>query len=190
MDFDLEDLTTLEQTFHDKGYTDGYDHGRIHGLIEGRALGVERGYEIWEEVAFYRGFALLWQAVALAGPDGKESRTTRHAANLLDMISHYPQQNPSHLSSSTIGQATVSPLDMTKIRSKYRALCATLGTTPRMGNASIPTAPTALVAPANEATAGIQLTYEEEEVHPEFRSNSKPVNSIWRVDRRTPDQDF
>lgn len=80
MDFDLEDLVHVEQTyvsedlenpaysqlsyrFYDEGYQDGYAHGRIHGLIEGRALGREKGFEMWEELGFYEGFALMWGAI-------------------------------------------------------------------------------------------------------------------------------
>lgn len=39
-------------------------HGRTHGLIEGRALGREKGYELWEEIGFYEGFAKFWEAVS------------------------------------------------------------------------------------------------------------------------------
>ena len=37
------------------------EHGRVHGLIEGRALGKEKGFEMWEEVGFYLGFATTWR---------------------------------------------------------------------------------------------------------------------------------
>jgi Essential protein Yae1, N terminal len=78
-EFDLEDLLHVEQRLHppftafpcskgfssffDAGYTDGHAHGRIHGLIEGRAIGREEGYQLWEEIAFYEGFAKLWEGV-------------------------------------------------------------------------------------------------------------------------------
>lgn len=35
----------------------------MHGAIEGRAMGREKGYEIWEELGFYEGFAQTWKAV-------------------------------------------------------------------------------------------------------------------------------
>ena len=50
-------------SFYDSGYQDGFAHGRIHGLIEGRALGRENGFEMWEEIGFYEGFALTWRAI-------------------------------------------------------------------------------------------------------------------------------
>ncbi len=80
MDFDLESLVNVEQSygplhyhlhglifircrFYDEGYKDGFAHGRIHGLIEGRALGREKGFEMWEELGFYEGFALMWKSI-------------------------------------------------------------------------------------------------------------------------------
>jgi hypothetical protein len=32
-------------------------------LIEGRALGREKGFEMWEELGYYKGFALTWRAI-------------------------------------------------------------------------------------------------------------------------------
>jgi len=62
--FDLEELIHVEETFYKAGYEDGYAHGRQHGLIEGRALGAEKGFELWEELGFYEGTARLWTAAA------------------------------------------------------------------------------------------------------------------------------
>jgi predicted transposase YdaD len=56
-------LLVFKHRFYDEGYRDGFSHGRIHGLIEGRALGGEKGFEIWEELGFYEGFAKTWRAV-------------------------------------------------------------------------------------------------------------------------------
>jgi hypothetical protein len=32
-------------------------------LIEGRALGREKGFEMWEELGFYEGFTRVWMGV-------------------------------------------------------------------------------------------------------------------------------
>ncbi|KAK0479683.1 hypothetical protein IW261DRAFT_1551401 [Armillaria novae-zelandiae] len=93
MDFDLESLVNVEQTFYDSGYQDGFEHGRIHGLIEGRALGREKGFEMWEELGFYEGFAKTWRAVYVK--QGKDdSRALNHIRHLLDLISQFPKENP------------------------------------------------------------------------------------------------
>ncbi|KAK7023835.1 DUF1715-domain-containing protein [Favolaschia claudopus] len=130
--FDLEALVDLEQTFYDAGYTDGVAHGRIHGLIEGRALGREKGFEMWEELAFYEGFARTWQAVYTAqGRD--DDRAAHHIRHLLDLISQFPRVNPSTADSA-------SELDILKlsrqIQSRYKALCSTLGLKPGLIRAS------------------------------------------------------
>lgn len=85
----LEDTTNLESKylpaptpyiaadvviyrFYAKGYDSGHAHGQLHGLFEGRALGSEKGFEIWEEVGHYEGWAFLW--VDLLITEGKEGR--------------------------------------------------------------------------------------------------------------------
>jgi len=149
MELTFEDLTDLEQVFYRQGHQDGYEHGRVHGLIEGRALGVQKGFEIWEQVAFYGAFARSWLILACRDPDvlgeEKQSRIVRHATQLLDLVSTYPLFNPSH-GKSVLGEAeapTVIPtesqedpvsssLDISAIGSKYKVLCATIGCKPRL----------------------------------------------------------
>jgi len=135
MDFDLESLVNVEQTFYEDGLKDGFAHGRIHGLIEGRALGREKGFEMWEELGFYEGFALTWQAVHMQR-GGHDDRSAHNIKHLLELLAQFPRVNPS------AGDA--SDLDIPKlfrqIRSRYKALCATLGVRPtlRAGESSPP----------------------------------------------------
>ncbi|TFK51347.1 hypothetical protein OE88DRAFT_1659290 [Heliocybe sulcata] len=107
--------------FYDNGYKDGFAHGRIHGLIEGRALGREKGFEMWEELGFYEGVAAMWKAI-YARQGRQDDRGFHHALQLLELISQFPRTNPS---------AESSDVDIPKlfrqIRSRYKALCATLG---------------------------------------------------------------
>ncbi|KAK7464151.1 peroxisomal copper amine oxidase [Stygiomarasmius scandens] len=132
MDFDLEDLVHLEQAFYDSGYKDGFDHGRIHGLIEGRALGREKGFEMWEEIGFYEGFALMWRSV-LVREGRTEDRAYNHTKHLLDLISQFPRINPSTVSSSLPREAEADiPKLFRQIRSRYKALCSTLGVRPSL----------------------------------------------------------
>ncbi|KIO23124.1 hypothetical protein M407DRAFT_244894 [Tulasnella calospora MUT 4182] len=192
MNSPLDDLSNLEQSFYNSGYEDGFSHGRVHGLIEGRALGKEKGFGIWEEVGFYRGFALFWAAVIKSGHpvDEKRSRALRHASQLLEIISTYPRQNPSHLIQSSHSQgdsiqseSQVSPLDLTKIRSKYRLLCASLNVSPRPSNSSSSAATTAAISQVSSGSnePELQMAYEEDQ-HPRFRSTGQSVNPIWRLD--------
>ncbi|KAJ3770297.1 hypothetical protein FB446DRAFT_744758 [Lentinula raphanica] len=161
-DFDLESLVNLEQSFYDSGYSDGFAHGRIHGLIEGRALGREKGFEMWEELGFYEGFALMWQAVYV--DQGKENdRAFNHIKHLLELISQFPRVNPSSSDSS-------SNLDIPKlfrqIRSRYKALCSSLG-----------------VRPSLRAYSDTQTSEQSLEDELDETIDPKPKNSVWNIDR-------
>jgi len=125
----LNTIQLTRKSFYEDGYKDGFVHGRIHGLIEGRALGREKGYEMFEELGFYEGFALTWKKIY--EKIGKsEDRSMNQIKHLLDLISQFPRVNPSSLVSSS----EVEELDIQKlfrqIRSRYKALCATLGVRP------------------------------------------------------------
>ncbi|KAI8977756.1 DUF1715-domain-containing protein [Trametes punicea] len=128
MDFDLEELVNIEQTFYEEGYKDGFAHGRIHGLIEGRALGREKGFEMWEELGFYQGFAMMWKAI-VEGQAGQDERTITHIRHLLELIAQFPRENPS----ATGGPSELDiPKLFRQIRSRYKLLCATLGVRPTL----------------------------------------------------------
>ena len=62
-----------QHRFYSIGYEDGYKHGRLHGLIDGRALGAEKGFELWEELGFYEGSARLWTAIAAIDASGTDT---------------------------------------------------------------------------------------------------------------------
>ncbi|TFK40822.1 DUF1715-domain-containing protein [Crucibulum laeve] len=127
-DFDLESLIHVEQNFYDSGYTDGFDHGRIHGLIEGRALGREKGFEMWEELGFYEGFALTWKGIfAMQGRE--DDRASNHIRHLLELIAQFPRVN---LSASDTSSELDIPKLFRQIRSRYKALCSTLGVRPSL----------------------------------------------------------
>jgi len=150
--FDLEELVHLEQTFYDAGYTDGFAHGRTHGLIEGRALGCEKGFEIWEEIGFYEGFARTCQAIhdAQRGYQRQDQRTMHHITHLLDLVRQFPTVNPSASASPPASSShschgvtgtppeskTETEVDLSmlqrQIRSRYKALCASLGVRPTL----------------------------------------------------------
>ncbi|KAF8578616.1 DUF1715-domain-containing protein [Ramaria rubella] len=133
----LEDLLHVEQTFFNTGYTDGYVHGRMHGLIEGRALGQGKGYELWEEIGFYEGFAKVWEAsfrLTKSITTATESRTENHLRHLLDLVSRFPRINPSTQSQSdNVEDVQMDVIALLrKIRARYKTLCAILGVKPRL----------------------------------------------------------
>ncbi|CAE6533702.1 hypothetical protein RSOLAG22IIIB_06328 [Rhizoctonia solani] len=130
MDFDLGDLANLEESFYNTGHEDGFQHGRIHGLIEGRALGREKGFEMWEELGFYEGFAGIWRRVAAKPGSSIDDRAIHHAEQLLSLISQFPMTNPP-VAPQAEPQVDIVRL-YAQIRSRYKALCSTLGIRPRL----------------------------------------------------------
>jgi len=132
MDVDIESLVHLEQSFYDEGFQDGYAHGRIHGSIEGRALGQEKGYEMFEELGFYEGFALTWKNIC-ENSGRSEDRPMHHIKHLLDLIAQFPRVNPSSAAESGDSPDDLDiPKLFRQIRSRYKALCATLGIRPSL----------------------------------------------------------
>ncbi|RDB19310.1 Oral cancer-overexpressed protein 1 [Hypsizygus marmoreus] len=126
--FNLESLVHLEQTFYETGYEGGFAHGRIHGLIEGRALGRAKGFEMWEELGFYEGFALMWQSI-YEKQARNDDRATNHTRRLLELISQFPRINPS--TSDAAAEVDIPKL-FRQIRSRYKILCSTLGVRPSL----------------------------------------------------------
>ncbi|KAG8756959.1 hypothetical protein FRC11_004903 [Ceratobasidium sp. 423] len=140
MDFDLGDLAHLEESFYKTGHDDGFQHGRIHGLIEGRAMGREKGFEMWEELGFYEGFVGIWLRAAAKPGSGIDERAIHHAEQLLSLISKFPMTNPP-VAPQAEPQVDIVRL-YTQIRSRYKALCSTLGVRPRLvSSGAIPSDP-------------------------------------------------
>ncbi|KAI0804762.1 hypothetical protein BC629DRAFT_1438012 [Irpex lacteus] len=162
MDFDLESLVHVEQSFYDEGYKDGFDHGRLHGLIEGRALGREKGFEMWEELGFYEGFALMWRSIQ-ESKGGKDDRISHNIRHLLELIAQFPRVNPSVTDASDLD----IPKLFRQIRSRYKALCATLGVKPTLRAAGS--------SPEQEAAQDSGKT----------SVTSDEGNTLWKIDDTT-----
>ncbi|KZV98891.1 DUF1715-domain-containing protein [Exidia glandulosa HHB12029] len=124
----FEDVLNLEQNFYNVGHEHGFEQGKLAGFEDGRQLGIQKGFEIWEEVGFYHGFASLWRAYHIKS-GATESRAAQQANTILDLVAKFPTSNPKHEDFDVVKL-------LNQIRSKYKVLCATLGTRPRMFVAS------------------------------------------------------
>ncbi|THH06000.1 hypothetical protein EW145_g4392 [Phellinidium pouzarii] len=124
---DLEVLVDLEQQFYNVGYEGGLQHGQIHGRIEGRELGRNKGFDMWEELGFYEGFAKLWKTVKKYNDDS-DSRVSHSAQLLLNLIAQFPVENPSHTSSADLDILKL----FSQIRSRYKMLCSLIGVKPSL----------------------------------------------------------
>lgn len=81
MEPDLSEfLLSLEDQFYAEGMNQGRPHGELHGLFEGRALGKEKGWELWEEVGYYEGVATFWQMTLTA--QGKQGRYAKYSVEV------------------------------------------------------------------------------------------------------------
>lgn len=148
----IDSVLSLEQHFYDQGLATGTPHGQLHGLFEGRALGREKGWELWEEVGYYEGVSKLWRAILLAqGKEGgryarlprsgweaadEERRALANVEQVLLLVDSFPSTNDSTLLDETNTTAATTDIDipalLTSIRAKYRAACASLGMRARM----------------------------------------------------------
>jgi hypothetical protein len=63
------------------------------------------------------------------------SRSFQHIRHLLEYISQFPRVNPSSLEDDAISSIDISRLP-SQIRSRYKALCSTLGVHPRLQSSS------------------------------------------------------
>jgi len=105
-------------------------------------MGREKGFELWEEVGFYEGFARFWRALLVrdkrrAGmKEGEEcaqpGRACHHITALEALIARFPITNPSDATSPTPTEEVDIAALMAQIRARYKALCASLGVKPRM----------------------------------------------------------
>ena len=105
---------------------------------------------MWEELGFYEGFALMWKEICIQQGRNDEyasklhisynplifasllsfvSRAANHVRHLLGLISQFPRVNPS--ASDTSSEMDIPKL-FRQIRSRYKALCSTLGVRPSL----------------------------------------------------------
>jgi primary-amine oxidase len=101
---------------------------------------------MWEELGFYEGFSLMWKDVYSQQGRNDEyasyfflsnpltflspiSRSANHIRHLLGLISQFPRINPS---ASDISSELDIPKLFRQIRSRYKALCSTLGVRPTL----------------------------------------------------------
>jgi hypothetical protein len=128
---DLDQLSNLEETAYNEGFSAGQSHGKLHGLFEGRELGTLKGFEVWEEIGYIQGMATFWlrtlpaetitSTTSSTTKTRKQSKQIQQVESLLDMITTLPMENREDVNLFGI---------MEKIRAKYKLLCFTLAISP------------------------------------------------------------
>src|SRR6266550_4954647 len=101
------------------------------------------------------------------------SRATNHIKHLLSLISQFPRVSPSSLDNSHSHSAAGADLDISKlfrqIRSRYKALCATLGVRPSLRASEAGDVTSDLDEMLNEEVAG--------------SAPRKRNNTVWEVNQ-------
>ncbi|CAD6580644.1 MAG: hypothetical protein CYPHOPRED_001323 [Cyphobasidiales sp. Tagirdzhanova-0007] len=166
---DLEALNQVEATFYKSGYEAGFQHGQAHGVFDGRALGQEKGFEIWEEIGYYLGQAKFCEAVARTDP--AKQRGLHHVEQLVALIDRFPSFNDS----SKRQDDQDMELMLQNIRSKYRILCSSFGRVPSSAEAvRLPTTPYAGVYVCLVGLIWLMIDKEDENCE---RASNGPMRS-------------
>ncbi|WFD29270.1 Checkpoint protein hus1 [Malassezia sp. CBS 17886] len=95
----LNQAMQLENDAYTAGYAEGMERGRHFGELDGRALGREKGFELWQEVGYYNGMADVWKRYLHAQPEQGQTRKVhkqlQHIANLEELLEKMPLRNDS-----------------------------------------------------------------------------------------------
>lgn len=125
-----------------RAYQEGFEQGRAHGerfgVFEGRAMGREKGVEIWDELGYYLGMCQIWRraltARTAAGetPTRKVQKQLQHLANLEALVRDMPDTNDAEVAqtgdnSDTGDQDNSLEKLLARIRARYRLVCTSLG---------------------------------------------------------------
>ena len=87
------------------------------GKEDGRDVGLKTGFEIGEELGFYRGCINVWKAAIEVEPTVLSTRVQKNLKQLEELADKYPLLDPENESVQDILEA---------MRTKFRAHCATL----------------------------------------------------------------
>lgn len=103
-----------------------------HGVIEGRALGREKGFELWEELSFYRASAQTWKVVLLRDASTRKTQKLLvHIENLEGLLAQMPTQNDSSVRETDNENAPDLEKLLERIRARFKLTCSMLGWTTR-----------------------------------------------------------
>ncbi|KAL4399983.1 hypothetical protein ACI68E_002896 [Malassezia pachydermatis] len=139
-DFDFNDVAGLELEAYQLGYQEGERKGRTFGFIEGKALGLEKGFEIWSELAYYEGFIntfkdLLTKAEEAKGASRKMLKQKQQLDMLEMLLQDMPTTNDSALLQEDQTEHSENEPDLAKlmerIRARYRLVCQSTGFVPQ-----------------------------------------------------------
>lgn len=125
-----------------RAYQEGFEQGRAHGerfgVFEGRAIGREKGIEIWDELGYYLGMCQIWRRALTARnaagetPTRKVQKQLQHLANLEALVYDMPDINDAGVAQTSdnnhTGDQDISLEKLLeRIRARYKLVCTSLG---------------------------------------------------------------
>ncbi|KAL5730072.1 hypothetical protein ACHQM5_002944 [Ranunculus cassubicifolius] len=113
----FESSLNLESTHFQDGYNEGYTDGLISGKAESKEVGLKHGFQIGEELGFYRGCVDVWNSAIEIDPNCFSIRVQKSIKQMDELIEKYPVDDPENESVQEI---------MDALRLKFRAVSATL----------------------------------------------------------------
>lgn len=112
-DTDLFDaILSVEESNCERGYLQGQKAWQLKYFREGFSLGLAKGYEAGNEVAFYRAFAKTWSALLHDKP--REKKVVDQLLALTDKCPNYNSKDDSLIELKQ------------SMNAKFRQLCAVL----------------------------------------------------------------
>ncbi|XP_052177730.1 uncharacterized protein LOC127791757 [Diospyros lotus] len=113
----FESSLNLENIHFEEGFNDGYKDGLPTGKEEARQVGLKHGFQIGEELGFYRGCIDVWSSAIQLDPNCFSSRVQKNIRAMDELARAYPVLEPDNESVDEI---------MESLRLKFRSVCATL----------------------------------------------------------------
>eukprot|EP00271_Cylindrocystis_brebissonii_P003701 TRINITY_DN14959_c0_g1_i1.p1 TRINITY_DN14959_c0_g1~~TRINITY_DN14959_c0_g1_i1.p1 ORF type:complete len:156 (+),score=28.59 TRINITY_DN14959_c0_g1_i1:95-562(+) len=114
----FDSAVDLEREQIEQGFREGYEQGSLQARQEGREVGLKAGFDTGEEVGFYSGCALVWQAVLAKDPLAFSSRAQRSVTQLVDLIAAVPLLEPQNEALHDL---------LARVRAKFRVTVSLLG---------------------------------------------------------------
>ncbi|KAK9152598.1 hypothetical protein Sjap_000078 [Stephania japonica] len=105
----------LEDTHIQEGYRDGFHDALKSGNQEERELGLKLGFQVGEELGFYRGCIDVWNAALEIDPNCFSSRVKKNIKLMGELMDKYP----------VLDAKIVDGMD--ELRLKFKVISASLG---------------------------------------------------------------
>ncbi|OAY46613.1 protein LTO1 homolog [Manihot esculenta] len=90
----IQDIFESSLNLEDTHYGEGYSHGVVAGKEEARQVGLKTGFEVGEELGFYRGCVDVWNSAIRIDPTALSTRVQKSIKQMEELIEKYPRLDP------------------------------------------------------------------------------------------------